>query len=248
MITKELTKILFLDLETVSISNTYSELPTRMKEVWEKKMSYYLEKENKTAEEAYVTRAGIFAEFGKIVVISVGYFYEKEGQLNFRVKALASDDETKLLKEFSEIVRSGFTRFCAHNGKEFDFPYLSRRYLIKGLNIPPLLNMQGKKPWQVLHYDTLELWKFGDYKNYTSLDTLCAVFDIESSKSDMDGSMVSKVYHEDQDLNRIAQYCNQDVVATAQVFLRLNEMKVLPKDRVEEVALEVVTSEMHSSK
>ena len=236
MTQKELTKILFLDIETVSISENYINISTRMKEVWEKKMNYYIQKEGISAEEAYHTRAGIFAEFGKIVVISVGYFYEKKEELHFRVKALASDNEVELLQEFSEISRSGFTRYCAHNGKEFDFPYISRRYLINHLSIPHLLNIQGKKPWQVLHYDTLELWKFGDYKNYTSLDTLCAVFDIESSKSDMDGSMVSAVYHQDKNLKRIAQYCNQDVVATAQVFLRLNEVPVLASSRIEEVS------------
>ena len=240
MTLKELTKILFLDIETVSVSENYSDLSTRMKEVWEKKMSYFLEKENISPEEAYHTRAGIYAEFGKIVVISVGYFYESQGQLHFRVKALASDNEAELLMEFTEIVSSGFTKFCAHNGKEFDYPYLSRRYLINGLSLPPLLNMRGKKPWQVPHYDTLDLWKFGDYKNYTSLDTLCAVFDIVSSKSDMDGSMVSKVYHQEQDLDRIAEYCNQDVVVTAQVFLRLNEMNTLPDEFIEEVKVQAV--------
>ena len=242
MTNQELSKILFLDIETVSISKFYDQLSTRMKEVWEKKISYFIQKENLSPEEAYANRAGIYAEFGKIVVISVGYFFEQKEQLHFRVKALSSNKENEILKEFSEITKSGFTKFCAHNGKEFDYPYLSRRYLINNIPIPKSLNLQGKKPWQNPHLDTLELWKFGDYKNYTSLDTLCAIFDIESSKSDMDGSLVSKVYHQDKDLDRIAQYCNQDVVATAQVFLRLNQKDTLPKERIKviEQALEVV--------
>lgn len=237
MTQKELSKILFLDIETVSVSKDYKNLSTPLKEAWCKKINTYAEKEGVSIERAYKDRAGIFAEFGKIVVISVGYFYEKNNVLKFRVKSLSSHDEKKILTDFDVLLKTGFSCFCAHNGKEFDYPYLSRRFLINGLQLPKLLNMQGKKPWQIPHFDTLDLWRFGDYKNYTSLDTLCAVFDIKSSKSDIDGSMVSQVYHDFQDLNRIAKYCNQDVIATAQVFLRLNQMETLSSECIEEVEI-----------
>lgn len=233
MTIKQLSQILFVDIETVSLKPSYSQLSNQMQNLWSKKISYYMEQEDLSVEEAYQKRAGIYAEFGKVVVVSIGYFHEDQGILKFRLKAIADHDEEELLKKLQKIMDSGFNALCAHNGKEFDFPYLSRRYLINGLKLPTMLQLQGKKPWQVPHYDTLELWKFGDYKHFTSLEMLCGVFGIESSKSDLDGSKVSEVYHELGELKRIATYCNQDVVALAQVFLRLNQMETINEAQID---------------
>jgi len=156
--------------------------------------------------------------------------------LNFRIKAFANHDEKALLKDFSVLLNEHFNtkkvRLCAHNGKEFDFPYIGRRMLINQLPIPEPLNLSGKKPWEVPHIDTMELWKFGDYKHFTSLDLLAALFDVESSKDDIDGSQVYKVYYQENNLERIAKYCKRDVMVLAQVFMRLNQMPLMTKDEI----------------
>ncbi len=222
-----LKNILFLDIETVAECKSFEDLPARKQALWKKKASFFREAEEKTAEELY-QRAGIYSEFGKIIVISVGFFSEVEPELKLRITAFDGHDEKQLLKEFSDLLLNHFnskeTRLCAHNGKEFDFPYIARRMIINDLPVPPALQMSGKKPWEIPHLDTLELWKFGDYKHFTSLDLLATIFDIETSKDDIDGSQVNKVYYEEQDLERITVYCKKDVSVLAQVFLRLNQL------------------------
>ena len=155
---------------------------------------------------------------------------------SLRIKSFASDDETELLSSFKSLLEKKFDQnklmLCAHNGLEFDFPYLCRRMIKNGIKLPLCLDIAGKKPWEVNHIDTMELWKFGDRKSYTSLDLLAAIFDIESSKDDIDGSMVNEVYYENKQLERIAHYCMQDVLVTAQLFLKLNCLPVIPEENI----------------
>ncbi|RLD75363.1 MAG: 3'-5' exonuclease [Bacteroidetes bacterium] len=226
-----LDKILFLDIETVPMCSTYDELPERFVPLWDKKAGY-LKREEEDTPSTLFPRAGIYAEFGKVVCISFGMF--RDG--NFRIKSFYGDDEKALLTDFTNLLESKFSSkdflLCAHNGKEFDFPYLSRRMLINAIPLPEILDLAGKKPWEVAHIDTMELWKFGDFKNYTSLEVLSAVFDIPTPKDDIDGSQVGKVYWEDKDLERIVKYCQKDVLAIAQLFLRYQGKALLEEDKI----------------
>jgi DNA polymerase elongation subunit (family B) len=124
------------------------------------------------------------------------------------------------------------TKLCAHNGKEFDFPYLSRRMLVNSITLPSLLHLSGAKKWEVPHLDTMEMWKFGDYKHYTSLDLLLALFNIPSSKSEMDGSKVNGVYYQEKDLKKIATYCVSDVVAIAQLYLKMKNLPLIEERNI----------------
>lgn len=216
----KLDHVLFIDIETVPGVAHFDALPDKMKTLWEKKAELIRRNDpERTADELY-ERAGIYSEFGKVVCISCGYTNGRE----FRLKSFYGDDEAILLNEFAELLNKHYDTdrylLCAHNGKEFDFPYLSRRMLIKGIRLPHLLDLAGKKPWEIRHLDTMELWKFGDYKHYTSLELLAAVFDIPTPKDDIDGSMVGKVYWEEKDLERIVTYCQKDVVTIAQLLRR----------------------------
>ncbi|PKP11601.1 MAG: 3'-5' exonuclease [Bacteroidetes bacterium HGW-Bacteroidetes-4] len=226
--------ILFIDIETAAQQKNFSDLNERLKELWAKKMRWFMEKESKTAEELY-EKAAIWAEFGKIVCISAGYITKKNGERIFRLKSFYGHNEKELLTNFSALLNQHFNKdkhlLCAHNGKEFDFPYLSRRMLVNGVNLPKLLDNAGKKPWEIKHIDTLELWKFGDVKHYTSLDLLAAIFNIPSPKDQIDGSMVNQVYWEEQNLAKIADYCQKDVVTICKLYLKLNgeqETELLP--------------------
>lgn len=212
-------QIIFLDIETVAEFPSYLDLPERLRLLWNKKAALLSKDEEITAEELY-ERAGIYAEFGKIVCISIGYF-EKKLQ-KFRIKSFFGSNEKALLNSFAEMLNKHFNKendlLCAHNGKEFDFPYISRRLLVNRIKLPKLLDIAGKKPWEIKHLDTMELWKFGDYKHYTSLDLLTAIFEIPSPKSDIDGSQVNAVYWKEGDVKRIAEYCQNDVLAIAQLM------------------------------
>ena len=231
----ELSNILFLDIETIAAVQHYHELSERLKVQWARKASFFKREEGQTDEDLYQERAGIYAEFGKIIVIAIGKYTENErGELCIKTKYFASSDEFALLTEFKAMLEklNPNTRLCAHNGKEFDFPYLSRRMLVNGIALPALLNLSGKKSWEVPHLDTMELWKFGDYKHYTSLDLLSALFHIPTSKEVMDGSMVNSVYYQEGDLNKIARYCVGDVVAIAQVYLKLKAMDLVAEQNI----------------
>ena len=234
MITKlNLENILFLDIETVPEVEQFSELNTTKQELWELK-SQYQRKDNFTAEEFY-DRAGIWAEFGKIICISVGYFSNQGDLRKFRVTSFYGE-ETDLLKEFKNLLISHFSQakhlLCAHNGKEFDFPYIARRMIIHGITLPYKLNLFGKKPWEVPHLDTLELWKFGDYKNYTSLKLLTNVLGIPSPKDDIDGSEVYSVFYKEKNIDRIIDYCEKDTIAVAQILLRLRGDELLTEEEI----------------
>ncbi len=228
--------ILFLDIETVPLVSSYEILDPASQVHWEKKTRQITSEERSPAE-AY-ERAGIYAEFGKIICISAGFINQKN-PFGFRLKSFYGDDEKELLSNFSSMVEK-FTRnreaqLCAHNGKEFDYPYIARRMIINRLVIPDILDNAGKKPWEVKLLDTLDLWKFGDYKSYTSLDLLTTVLGIPSPKDDIDGSMVARIYWEEHDLKRIVKYCEKDVLAVAQVLLRLMNLPVIEPAMIESV-------------
>lgn len=228
---ENLTKILFLDIETVPQKVAIDQMPEDLAHLWEDKFKTLQKRipekysDETTAAEAFENSAGIYAEFGKIICISVGYIYLKGTEKMFRTKSFASDDEYKLLTEFSASLNKFCSTkehtICGHNIKEFDIPYICRRMLINGIVLPEILNISGKKPWENQFLDTLELWKFGDFKNYTSLKLLTAIFGIPTPKDDIDGSQVARVYYKENNLQRIAVYCQKDVIATAQVYLRL---------------------------
>lgn len=233
-INKNLQNFLFLDIETVCCTPTYEQLGERMQYQWQRKASVI--NPSLSCSELYKDKAAIYAEFGKVVTIAAGvFFYSTEKQLSLKIKSFHGDNEKDLLTEFREVLKK-FPQdkliLCAHNGKEFDFPYLCRRMLVNSIAIPEVLNISAKKPWEVKHFDTLDYWKFGDRKNYTSLDLLAALFDIPGSKDDIDGSMVSAVYHQERNLERIAKYCCKDVVVTAQLFLKLNQLPIISEERI----------------
>ena len=229
--------ILFLDIETVPFASSLTQLDPVMQVLWDKKSKLF-RNPDQSADEAY-ERAGIYSEFGKIICISVGLIKEKN-PYSFRVKSFYGDDEKTLLTEFSAMLSKFYrsdkdAQLCAHNGKEFDFPYIARRMIINSLVIPEMLNNAGKKPWEVKLLDTMDLWKFGDYKNYTSLDLLTTILGIPTPKDDIDGSMVARVYYEEKDLPRIVRYCEKDVLAIAQIVLRFKNLPGITEDRIESV-------------
>ncbi|MEO5570063.1 MAG: 3'-5' exonuclease [Bacteroidia bacterium] len=227
--------ILFLDIETVPQRASFDDVPENEREYWMRKFELLKKSDTDTPATIY-PRAGIYAEFGKIICISTGYFIKSNGARQFRIKSFYGDDEKKLLQEFAKLLNEHFNRsqhlLCGHNGKEFDFPYLSRRMLINGIKIPPLLDTAGKKPWEVQHLDTMELWKFGDYKSFTPLNLLASVFGITSPKDDIDGSMVWFVYWKEKNLERIVTYCQKDVVTVAQILLRMKGEPLIPDEQI----------------
>lgn len=228
----DLQQVLVLDIETVPQYPTFNELPADYQQLWDQKTRFQ-RRDGETAAEFY-SRGGILAEFGKIICISVGIFSKKTETLSLRVKSFYGDEEKDVIQSFIDLLNKqpDSLILCAHNGKEFDFPYLCRRMLINGLQIPIQLNIHGKKPWEIMHLDTMDLWKFGDYKNYTSLNLLAAVFNIPSPKDDIDGSMVHKVYWEDNDLERIRIYCEKDVITTAQILLKFKSLPALSSNHI----------------
>jgi len=227
-------KILFLDIETVPQFPDYNLLPQRMKLLWDKK-AVFLTKENQTPEELY-ERAGIYSEFGKIITISFAYIRKNNGQNSLIVKSISGHEEDRILRTFNRLLETHFNTnehyLCAHNGKEFDFPYIARRSIINNIKVAKILYTPGAKPWEVKHLDTLELWKFGDKKNWTSLDLLTAIFDIPSPKEDISGADVYKEYWHENNLDRIQKYCRQDVVALVKVFLKLTQKQSIPDDLI----------------
>lgn len=224
--------ILFLDVETVPISAQYSELSNEARQLWTDKSRQFKQSENDNPESLY-ERAGIYAEFGKIICISVGYLQDTGNERRFHLRSYAGDDEKKLLQEFAAML-TGWDKagrfLCGHNIREFDVPYLCRRMLINGIVLPPMLDIGGLKPWEVRHLDTLQLWKFGDYKHYTSLKLLAWCFGIPSPKGDIDGSEVARVYYQEQDLARIVAYCERDVVTVARLYLKLVQGGDIPDE------------------
>ena len=223
--------ILFLDIETVPMLPVYSELSETFKKLWDRKASTLKSKDDETSEMLY-ERAGIYAEFGKIICISVGFISGN----SLKLKSFYNNDEKELLKEFIQLLDRHYSSpasiLCGHNAKEFDYPYISRRILINGLQLPAVLDIASKKPWEVSHLDTMQLWKFGDYKSYTSLALLTALFNIPTPKDDIDGSDVARVYWQEHDLERIVKYCQKDVVAVVQLFLRFQGKPLIREENI----------------
>ncbi len=232
----KLESILFVDVETVPQAADYNALPENIKGLWERKSAYFRE-DGQTAGDVY-ERAGIWAEFGRIICVSAGFVHNSDDKQAFRVKSFYDDDEKQLLEKFSALLRTFFSkkreaRLCAHNGKEFDFPYIARRMLINGIPLPAVLNVAGSKPWETPFLDTMELWKFGDYKHFCSLDLLTTVLGIPTPKDDIDGSQVASVYYQEKDIARIVRYCEKDVLAVAQLLMRYRgDASLLEMERV----------------
>lgn len=233
-----LKNLLILDIETVAQAANYNDISEGLQKHWEHKASFIRNEDEFSPEELFSQRAGIYSEFGKVIVVAVGVFHElKDGELALRVKAFFDHNEKQLLTTVKTFLETKFDpetlKLCGHNGKEFDFPYLSRRMLLNGLTLPYVLDNSGKKPWEVNFLDTLEMWKFGDRKNFTSLDLLTTIFDIPSSKSDIDGSKVNHVYYnEENGLERIAKYCQGDVIATAQLYLKMKSLPLVQPNNI----------------
>ena len=229
--------ILFIDIETVPQYNAYDAVPEDWKALWAIKAAALLRsREDETVESIY-ERAGIYAEFGKIVCISCGVVQGMENNRKLTLKSFAGEDEKTILEAFSEMLNKWSVNepkfLCAHNGKEFDFPYICRRLIINKLPIPLILNIAGKKPWEVSHLDTMEFWKFGDFKNYTSLNLLAHALEVPTPKDDIDGSMVARVFYEEKNIERIVAYCQKDVVTIAQILLRMIGEELIKDEHIE---------------
>jgi len=226
--------ILFLDIETVPQQASWDLVSDDLKELYALKTQY--QRKDDFSPEEFYQKAGIWAEFGKIICISVGYFIEKDGNNQLRITSFADDNEVDLLLNFKTLLDKHFNLkkhvLCAHNGKEFDFPYIARRMIINGVNLPKKLNLFGKKPWEIPHLDTMDLWKFGDYKHYTSLKLLTQILGIPSPKEDINGSQVAEVYYKEKNLDRIVRYCENDTIAVAQLVLRFQNLPIIEDEYI----------------
>jgi hypothetical protein len=234
---KKAKNMLFIDIETVSCAGAFDQLDPRMQEQWERKAANIRNDDHVSAFDLFYRRAAIYAEFGKIICIGVGgmYWNDKDETMRFKVKTIAGDNEKAILMEFKALMEKypqNQLVLCAHNGKEFDFPYLCRRMLVNGVHLPEALQISGKKPWEILHQDTLDMWRFGDYKSFAQLDLLAALFGIPSSKSDITGEDVTRVYYAENDLARIQKYCKEDVVVLAQLWLCLNQYPTIQPEHI----------------
>jgi 3'-5' exonuclease len=232
-----LNNIMFLDIETVPQHTSFEDVPEDWKKLWNRKAELLIKDKQAETPDSIYNRAGIYAEFGKIICISCGIVLGAGSGKKLLLKSFYGDDEKILLQDFCEMlnkwISEGNKYLCAHNGKEFDFPYLCRRLIVQKLAIPFILNLSGKRPWEIPHLDTMELWKFGDYKSYTSLNLLAQTLGIPTPKDDIDGSMVYKIYWQQKDLPRIVTYCQKDVITAAQIFLRLNAEQLINSENIE---------------
>lgn len=233
-----LENILLLDIETVSVAPTFDGLSAEWQQEWIRKADRIVnQNEQLTPEQTYAKHAAIYAEFGKIITIGVGkYFISDNGQIGIRIRSFSGHDEHKVLKDFLLMLlkNQNFKRLCGHNIREFDIPYLCRRLLVNNLQLPPLLNIGGRKPYELDYLlDTLHLWKFGDYKHYTSLNLLTSLFNIPSAKEDMDGSKVGECYWKENNLEKISTYCKRDVLAVAQLYLKIKGYELAKDEAIE---------------
>jgi predicted PolB exonuclease-like 3'-5' exonuclease len=237
---KNFKNTLFIDIETVSGSDNFSSISDRMKDFWIKKAKNLANPNAVSFEEMYFERAALYAEFGKIIVVGMGFlFVNKQGELSLKVKNIANADEKGLLIEFIDFINKTYKSreltLVAHNGKEFDFPYLCRRMLANGLEIPKSLQLQGKKPWEIIHQDTMEMWKFGDRRSYSSLELLAELMGIEGAKMDLSGDRVNYVFYKENGLDRIAAYCGDDVIIVAQLYLRFHFLRIVEPQNIEKL-------------
>ena len=229
--------ILFVDIETVTAEPAHDQLNAVMQRAWERKARTLHNPDSKSVAELYFERGNLYAEFGKVIVISVGFFHTLEDkQTELRIKCISGDNEKELLENFKETVLKFDQKnlqLCAHNGKEFDFPYLCRRMLANGIALPDSLDLGGLRSWQVPHIDTMQLWKFGDYKSYTPLELLAAVFDLAVDDIDaLEGNDINRVYHRENDLGKITRFCKRNISLLAQVYLCLKSLPTLAPEHI----------------
>lgn len=229
-------KVLFLDIETVPEVYKFSDLDSTTASLYEAKTKW-LQKDGSTVEDTY-EKAGVYAEFAKIICISCGIVADKPHGKEIRLKSFSGDDEKQVLLDFAKLLNTHYNSpyhiLCGHNAKEFDFPFIARRMLLNGIDLPGALDIAGKKPWEIAHIDTMELWKFGDFKHYSSLSLLCHIFKIPTPKDDISGADVARVYFEENDLKRITKYCEKDVIAVIQLFLRFRNEALVETDNIQE--------------
>ena len=235
---KHLKNILFIDIETVSQESHFDLLDEKIKKLWLKKAIYLQNNDNLSDEDFYLKRASIYAEFGKIICIGIGgIFFDDNQEPTLRVKMITGESEPEILTQFKTILekhKSGANlMLCAHNGKEFDFPYICRRMLVNGIELPRILQLSGKKPWQTNHIDTLDLWKFGDYKHYTSLDLLACIFNIPGCKAEASGDQINHIYYVEKDLANIEEYCASDVKVLTQLYMKMNNWALINDNNIE---------------
>lgn len=216
-----LKETLFCDIETVTQKSSYDELDSQWKKLWDDQVFRDEDVKALSPAERYQLKANLRAEFGTIVCVSLGaVMFDAQDVPTLYVKSLTGD-EKDILTKFSSATTK-YKRLAAHNGKGFDFGYLSRRFLINGMKIPNVLNTQGKKPWEIENIDTQELWRFGDLA-FPSLELLASVLNIDVGNS-VDGSEINKGYYDGSlTVEQIAEKCAKDVAATARVFVKLND-------------------------
>lgn len=228
--------LLFIDIETVSGESSLELVPERLQKEWLRKADRFRIIEGPSDAELYFDRAAVYAEFGKIIVIGLGFFHwEEADEPTFRVRTIHGHDEASVLRQFCTLVEKRYARkliLCAHNGREFDYPYLCRRMMVHGIPIPRSFWNTHWRRYDSPHLDTMDYWKFGDFKNYTSLELLAALFGIPSSKDTLSGSEVNTAYYHKNNLISIAQYCREDVVVLAQLYLRYHQMELLEEKQI----------------
>lgn len=235
---KHLRNILFIDIETVSQESHLDLLDKRLKKLWLKKASYLQNTDNLSDEDFYLKRASIYAEFGKIICIGIGgIFFDDNQEPTLRIKMIRGETEKDILEQFKTIIekhKAGANlMLCAHNGKEFDFPYICRRMLVNGISLPRILQVSGRKPWEINHLDTLDLWKFGDYKHYTPLDLLACIFNLPECKAETSGEQINHIYYVEKNTSRIEEYCAEDVKVLTQLYMKMNSWALIDETRIE---------------
>ena len=231
---EQLSNILFLDIETASATESFAELDPRLQPEWIRKERLIRRESVLEPGELFFDRAGIHAEFGKVICVGVGFFQakKKEKKHYFRSKVFAQEEEKETLLELKTLLEKKKWILCAHNGKEFDFPYLARRMVIQGIPLPEILNLFGKKPWEIIHQDTMEMWKFGDRRSYTSLELLAELMGISGAKADLSGDQVNRVFYKENGLARINEYCLEDVIVVAQLYLRFHFLDLVAPENI----------------
>jgi len=236
--TKHLKNILFIDIETVSQESHIDLLDERIKKLWLKKASYLHNNDNLSDEDFYLKRSSIYAEFGKIICIGIGgIFFDDNQEPTLRVKMIRGESEAEILEQFRAILEkhkaAANLMLCAHNGKEFDFPYICRRMLVNGITLPRILQVSGKKPWEINHIDTLDLWKFGDYKHFVPLDLLAILFDIPGSETEVSGELVNDLYYKENDKVKIERYCADQIIVLTQLYMKMNNWSLINENNIE---------------
>lgn len=242
----------FVDTETIPGYKDFNDMPEELARMYERKFGHELANNDPDKfdnfEDHYRARAALYPEFGKIVCLVIGVIFvdDKDKQEKLKLKTLCGRHEDKLLAEAAPIIDK-FDSLVGHNSKEFDFPYLCKRFYVHGIQLPQILNIAGKKPWEVSLIDTMELWRFGSFKGSTSLELFAHCLGLPSPKQDMTGADVAKVYYEMFDhmkdgelpfeaesaaIQKIGKYCQGDVVTLANCYRKLKYQSVIASENV----------------